>query len=158
MAIYDTLDEFINDVQQLSESSPDYIAKELDIDIRYTDELPNDFLGLADPIQQVIFINDQIDDNFKLFIIAHELTHVVLGEIAAAYLKSSYVTNLKVEKEANEGAISLLLRYYSNVTGFKISEINTNNFMATFEIPAKYHFYVEEIIENLGPYKKPPTD
>ncbi|MFD1466503.1 ImmA/IrrE family metallo-endopeptidase [Lapidilactobacillus mulanensis] len=149
MALYETLDEFLIDTDKLSGQDPETICESLGIDICYTDKLPDAYLGLSDPIQKAIFINEKVSEPFSNFLVAHELTHNVLGDVPAAYLDSSYVTYLKVENEANSGAISLLIRYYMNSTGIEIRDFNIINFLDNFEIPYTYYFMVQDVVEKV---------
>lgn len=144
MAIYETLDEFLS----TANDDPEMICESLDIDVEYTSELPEEYLGLSDPLQQVIFINKKINQPFSRFILAHELTHTVLGDLPAAYLKSTYVTYLKVENEADQGALTLLLRSYTKTFDIELEDFNILAFLRYYQIPETYYFMVENIIEH----------
>lgn len=150
MALYQTLNEFLIDTNNYVELSPEMICDNLDIDVCHTDKLPDDYLGLADPIQRVIFVNNKVNKPFSNFIIAHELTHAVLGDVPAAYLKSTYTSYLKVENEANHGALTLLNRYYLTTLNIELEDIDVTRFLEAFKIPESYYFMTEDVLEKMA--------
>lgn len=150
MALYNTLDEFLLDTNDCSELLPETICENMDIDVCHTDKLPNDYLGLADPIQRVVFINNNVSKPFSNFIIAHELTHAVLGDVPAAYLQSTYTSYLKIENEANHGAITLLIRYYLTTLGIDLENLDITNFLNAFKIPGSYYFMTQDVLEKMA--------
>lgn len=118
------------------------------INIVCNEELPKHYLGVAVPRINTIFINPFNNTISKDFIIAHEVCHVLLGIETSAFYNSSYVTNIKIEKVANNGAIFLLLRqYFSNITS-TLDFFSIENFLETYKIPYMYYFQVEELISN----------
>ncbi|MED5073383.1 ImmA/IrrE family metallo-endopeptidase [Anoxybacillus geothermalis] len=60
---------------------------------------------------QIIHINDELDEPMKRFVCAHELGHAVLHpELSTSFLRKNTLFCMdKVEREANEFAVELLL-------------------------------------------------
>ncbi|MFC4618624.1 ImmA/IrrE family metallo-endopeptidase [Camelliibacillus cellulosilyticus] len=60
---------------------------------------------------QIIHINDELDEPMKRFVCAHELGHAVLHpELSTSFLQKNTLFYMdKIEREANEFAVELLL-------------------------------------------------
>lgn len=60
---------------------------------------------------QIIHINDELDEPMKRFVCAHELGHAVLHpELSTSFLRKNTLFYMdKIEREANEFAVELLL-------------------------------------------------
>ncbi|MCD2257101.1 ImmA/IrrE family metallo-endopeptidase [Agrilactobacillus fermenti] len=147
---YNTLDEFLDSVDDSGITDPVRLCHFYDVDIDITDRLPSNILGYSDPIQRVIFINSAVHLPFQYMLIGHELTHNVLGEEPAAYYASSYTPTLKSEKQANDGALYILVKSYMDKADLDSPwQINVSNFLEYFDIPEMYFYQVEQTIRRL---------
>lgn len=106
--------EIKNIVERYKSTDPEEILKGKDIDI-----IPFE-LGscwaykITDRRCTVILINQNLQQGYRRFILAHELGHVVLHktENTTFYLKNNIGNVPKIEREANEFATKLLLLDY----------------------------------------------
>lgn len=141
--IFENLDEDVTDPLQL--------AKDFDCKV-IESELPNHIQGFTEPTSQYIFINRDLNEMFKKFVIAHELVHALLDSGSSYLLENERVSTLKTEARANKGAFFLLLRnyyYVLNIDGFNIC-----NFMNFYHIPEKYFYFFNECLIDLKTFKK----
>ncbi|XRJ96368.1 hypothetical protein ACPBEI_08185 [Latilactobacillus sakei] len=119
---------------------------DFNIEIVNTDNMPDKYLGFAIPGTRTIFMKNGITHINPEFIEAHETTHILLGSIPAAFYNSSYVSNRKVESQANEGAYFILLRKYVNNFDLSREDFILENFMNSYKIPNMYYFQVQKFI------------
>lgn len=122
------------------------LITEFDIDIVRTDEMPETLLGLALPKTRTIFLNSNNSTIGESFILAHELTHVLMGVESAAFYRSSYVSTRKTEVAANDGAFFMLIKEF--ITKWSIDKFNFNveNFINYYRIPSMYYFQVQAFV------------
>ncbi|MCS6142280.1 ImmA/IrrE family metallo-endopeptidase [Latilactobacillus curvatus] len=122
------------------------LITEFDIDIVRTDEMPETLLGLALPKTRTVFLNNNQSTIGESFILAHELTHVLMGVESAAFYRSSYVSTRKTEVAANDGAFFMLIKEF--VSKWNIDKINFNieNFINYYRIPSMYYFQVQDFV------------
>ena len=113
---------------------PFRIAAEYDIHILYEELGKN--LGYFSNLFRIktIRINDHADPFLKPFICAHELGHALLHPHAGthAFNRNSFISNCKIEKEANQFAVELLFPD-ELIAGHP--EIDIYNLARTFGIP-----------------------
>ena len=125
--LWHNLDENVTDPQQ--------IAKDFDCPV-LEKALPTHIYGFTEPISQYIFINGSLDNQFKKFVIAHELIHALLDDTPSYLSTLSNVNTIKKEARANKGAFLLLLRHY--LSFLSPETINLSQFMDFYNIPNKY--------------------
>lgn len=139
-----------SDLQQylINQNMLDYtkLITEFDIDIVRTDEMPNTLLGLALPKTRTIFLNNNKSTIGESFILAHELTHVLMGVESAAFYKSSYVSTRKTEVAANEGAFFMLIKEFINKWSIDKFNFNVENFINYYRIPSMYYFQIQSFV------------
>ena len=99
------------EIKKAKTNNPFEIAKHKNIIIRYF-PLGNT-LGfyMKNVRQQVITINCDIDEYLMMFVCAHELGHAILhpNESTPFLHKNTFFSKDKIEREANEFAVNLLL-------------------------------------------------
>lgn len=122
------------------------LITEFDIDIVRTDEMPETLLGLALPKTRTIFLNNNRSTIGESFILAHELTHVLMGVESAAFYKSSYVSTRKTEVAANEGAFFMLIKEFISKWSIDKLNFNVENFINYYHIPSMYYFQVQAFV------------
>lgn len=127
--------KFANDIANIYDTrNPFHIAAENDIHILYEELGKN--LGYFSNLFRIktIRINDHADPFLKPFICAHELGHALLHPHAGthAFNRNSFISNCKIEKEANQFAVELLFPD-ELIAGHP--EIDIYNLARTFGIP-----------------------
>lgn len=127
--------KFANDIANIHDTrNPFHIATENDIHILYEELGKN--LGYFSNLFRIktIRINDHADPFLKPFICAHELGHALLHPHAGthAFNRNSFISNCKIEKEANQFAVELLF-LDELIAGHP--EIDIYNLARTFGIP-----------------------
>lgn len=124
--------------------NPFTIAKELGIDIQYTDKLPSDQSGLAVPDLNVIFLDSYSkDERFRYFLCAHELKHIIEDSGIQSYYNISNKTKSQIEYEANQEAIKILIPYYNMENNIDRST-TYQHIMSMYDIPEDLDFMVEK--------------
>ena len=141
---FNSISEFVNELDS-DITDPYQIAKDFDLKIMEAD-LPNNINGFCDPTSQVIFINKNIDNRFKLFVLAHEIVHAMIDSEPAA-LENNKVNTLKTESRANNGAFYILERNFKAINDISLNDININCFMKFYNIPTYYFYFVEHYFE-----------
>lgn len=140
-----TLNSIIKEAAKRAGSyNPFAIAKELGIDIQYTDKLPSDQSGLAVPDLNVIFLDSyHKDGRFKYFLCSHELKHIIEDSGIQGYYNISNKTKSQLEYEANQEAIKILIPYYDMENNI---DRNTTyqHIMSMYDIPEDLDFMVEK--------------
>lgn len=126
---------FANDIADIHDSrNPFRIAAENNIHILYEELGEN--LGYFSQLFRIktIRINNLADPFLQPFICAHELGHALLHPHAGthAFNRNSFIANCKIEKEANQFAVELLLPD-ELIAGHP--EIDIYNLARTFGIP-----------------------
>lgn len=98
--------------------------------------------SFADTESGSIFINSNNFNRRQLaFQVAHEIAHILNGDKSSHYLGfNSIFSDPKVELSANRTAISMLIPYYADERN--IEQLNSDEFMKTFEIPT----HLEKIV------------
>lgn len=108
------------EIKKAKTNNPFEIADHKNIIIRYF-PLGNT-LGfyMKNVRQQVITINCDIDDYLMMFVCAHELGHAILhpNENTPFLHKNTLFSKAKIEREANEFAVNLLL-YDKNLEDYE---------------------------------------
>lgn len=102
---------FANDIADIHDTrDPFRIAAENDIHILYEELGKN--LGYFSQLFRIktIQINSRLGNSLRPFVCAHELGHALLHPYAGthAFNSNSFLTNCKIEKEANLFAVELL--------------------------------------------------
>lgn len=133
-----------NASKAISSYDPFELAKELSIEIQFTDELPSGYFGLSIPELDVIFIhNSFMDKQASYFYCAHELFHTVEDSGIQGYYNVSNLTKNRIEYSTNQKAICLLIKLFS--VKFEITLLTTyQHIMSAFDIPEDLDFMVEE--------------
>lgn len=118
-------------------------AKELGINIEFV-QIERLAFYMAE--SRTIFLNSQlVDENAGAFHMSHELGHYLNDH--NSYKKYYYATSksmAKMEYEANEIAIELLLEFYLEDCVTEKEQINPIKFMETFNISS----YLENCVTN----------
>lgn len=98
-------------LDKLTSHDPFMIAEELSIHVLEHDL--DEIYGYYGKIHNSRFIvlNQRLNENFKRFTCAHELGHALLhpDELTPKLTRKTMVSNLKIEREANEFATKLLI-------------------------------------------------
>ncbi|WP_368251361.1 ImmA/IrrE family metallo-endopeptidase [Enterococcus sp. 2201sp1_2201st1_B8_2201SCRN_220225] len=132
----DFISYIIMTYSETSSYDPYIICDYEDIDIVYTNQLPNKVSGLASPEMRTIFMDDSLEDtNFKKFLLAHELYHVLYHEGVMTYHDSYNLNKNKLEFESNRGATTLLLLEYISNDEIPIEYLTLEHFMTSYSIP-----------------------
>ncbi|MGM0215022.1 ImmA/IrrE family metallo-endopeptidase [Enterococcus sp. AZ109] len=93
--------------------NPFALAEYLDFDIEYTNDLPEDYEGLAVSELKVLFLSEKFrNTRFCYFLCAHELVHGTRHNGIQAYYNLNRKTKKDLENEADVGAIALLCNFY----------------------------------------------
>lgn len=132
--IWDNLDDDVTDPYQ--------VAKDFDC-IVIEKTLPKHIHGFTEPISQYIFVNRKLNNQFKKFVISHELIHSLIDQSPSYLEENSCINTIKKEARANKGALFLLLRNYYSI--FDINELDVLEFMKYYQIPEKYYYFLNNV-------------
>ncbi|MFY8330649.1 ImmA/IrrE family metallo-endopeptidase [Vagococcus carniphilus] len=99
--------------------------------------------------EKTIFINNKLLEKNSDFEISHELGHCIKkhDELTAYYNISDYSRN-KLEYEANQIAIQILLTIWINEYDLQKEQLNAVKFMEYYQIPSRLEFCVKETMLN----------
>lgn len=99
--------------------------------------------------EKTIFINNKLLEKNSDFEISHELGHCIKkhDELTAYYNISDYSRN-KLEYEANQIAIQILLTIWINEYDLQKEQLNAVKFMEYYKIPSRLEFCVKETMLN----------
>ena len=142
---FSSISEFVNELDN-DITDPYQIAKDFKLKIIETDLLSNNINAFCEPTSQVIFINKNINNRFKLFVLSHEIIHALL-DYHLAMLENNTVNTLKTESRANNGAFYILERNFKAINDISLNDININCFMQFYNIPTYYFYFVEHYFE-----------
>ncbi|MDU0319001.1 MULTISPECIES: ImmA/IrrE family metallo-endopeptidase [unclassified Enterococcus] len=110
------VDELHEIAKKIGTYNPFAIAEYKNVDIVFTDKLPENQMGLAVSELEVAFIKSYFREQpFSLFLCAHELTHVIFHDGIQAYYNRNRFAKGKIENEADKGAVYLLVNYYAEL-------------------------------------------
>lgn len=124
------------------------IVNELGLDLIFTD-MDRSGMYFADE-KAIILSNKLIEDNSE-FEISHELGHCIKKhEDYAAYYNATSSSRNKLEREANEIAIQILLEVYLNEYDMEKEELNVVKFMEYYKISSHLEDCVKESMLNFG--------
>ncbi|GAX04592.1 hypothetical protein IWT140_02234 [Secundilactobacillus pentosiphilus] len=100
--------------------------------------------SLADTRNRKILINTGQPDQQQIpFQVAHEISHVMTNDKSTHLLAfNSIHSDPQIETRANRGAVDMLLPYYTDER--QIEQLNVNEFMTCFDIPAHLEKIVAE--------------
>lgn len=111
-----TIDDLNSIGDQLNDHNPFKIAEYLGIDVVFTEKLPNTNMGLAVSELKVAFIDSEFwDKPFSYFLCAHELVHAIGHNGIQPYYNFNELAKGKIENEADNGAIKLIVNYYFEI-------------------------------------------
>lgn len=111
-----TIDELDEIAKKIGTYNPFAIAEYKNVNIIFTDNLPENQMGLAISELKVAFIKSHFQEQpFSFFLCAHELTHVIFHDGIQAYYNTNKYAKGKVENEADKGAVFLLVNYYAEL-------------------------------------------
>lgn len=99
--------------------------------------------------EKTIFISNKLLDKNSDFEISHELGHCIKkhDKLTAYYNINEYSRN-KVEYEANQIAIQILLTIWVNEYDLQKEQLNAVKFMEYYKIPSRLEFCVKETMLN----------
>ncbi|MEG2253816.1 MAG: ImmA/IrrE family metallo-endopeptidase [Vagococcus sp.] len=99
--------------------------------------------------EKTIFLSDKLLDKNSDFEISHELGHCIKkhDELTAYYNTNDYSRN-KIEYEANQIAIQILLTIWVNEYDLHKEQLNAVKFMEYYKIPSRLEFCVRETMLN----------
>ena len=124
------------------------IVNDMGLDLIFTDM---DRSGIYFADEKVIFLSDKLLENNSDFEISHELGHCIKKhEELSAYYNATDYSRRKLEFEANQIAIEILLFIWSNEYDFEREQLNAVKFMEYYNIPWNLESYVRESMLNYG--------
>lgn len=122
------------------------MAKRLDIRVEWSD-LFNKYTPPASSTkyQSIVMNNNWHNQNELAFQLAHEIAHVLNhDDCEMAFYHASYSSQERIEREANIGAIKLLLPIFEDM-GY---ENNPIKFMQLFHVPNYLFDNVVKVMKN----------
>lgn len=134
--VWDSLDNDVTDPYQIAKDFDCVVMEKI---------LPKHIQGFTEPIFQYIFVNQELKQRFKQFVVAHELIHCLIDKSPSYLEENSSVNTIKKEARANKGAFFLLLRHYYSI--FNVNEFDILDFMNYYQIPEKYYYFFEQCIK-----------
>jgi len=148
--IYDTLSEGLTAIDQLGTYNPDEIISAFDMDLNYSDDMPNHINGYTFPLTRTLFINSKyLGKLTEIHPKCHEIIHCLLDNNAEPLLESSYVSNTKIEARANNGAFYIMTKWYLEKTGINLADFNILDLAETFSLDAKLIYPAANIAEKI---------
>lgn len=124
------------------------MAKRLDIRVEWSD-LFNKYTPPASSTkyQSIVMNNNWHNQNELAFQLAHEIAHVLNhDDCEMAFYHASYSSQERIEREANNGAIKLLLPIFNDM-GY---ENNPVKFMQVFHVPNYLFDNVTKIMKGIA--------
>lgn len=122
-------------------------AKMLGIRVEWSDELDQYTPPAASTKYNCIVMNSNWHDKKEIpFQLAHEISHILNHDNCIAFYHASYSSKERMEREANLGAIQLLLPIFRDM-GY---ENNPVTFMKAFNIPG---YLLDNVIKIMKKYK-----
>lgn len=101
--------------------------------------------GIYDADDRVIFLSDKLLERNSDFEISHELAHCIKKhEELSAYYHATDSGRRKLEREANEVAIKILLNIYMNEYDLEKEQLNAVKFMEYYKISGHLEDCVRE--------------
>ncbi|MDT2813788.1 ImmA/IrrE family metallo-endopeptidase [Vagococcus carniphilus] len=99
--------------------------------------------------EKIIFVSNKLLEKNSDFEISHELGHCIKkhDELTSYYNISDYSRN-KLEYEANQIAIQILLTIWVNEYDLQKEQLNAVKFMEYYKIPSRLEFCVKETMLN----------
>ena len=99
--------------------------------------------------EKTIFINNKLLEKNSDFEISHELGHCIKkhDKLTDYYNINEYSRN-KLEYEANQIAIQILLTIWINEYDLQKEQLNAVKFMEYYQIPSRLEFCVKETMLN----------
>ncbi|MFW7432860.1 ImmA/IrrE family metallo-endopeptidase [Vagococcus carniphilus] len=99
--------------------------------------------------EKTIFINNKLLEKNSDFEISHELGHCIKkhNKLTDYYNINEYSRN-KLEYEANQIAIQILLTIWINEYDLQKEQLNAVKFMEYYQIPSRLEFCVKETMLN----------
>lgn len=101
--------------------------------------------------EKVIFLSNKLLERNSDFEISHELGHCIKKhEELSAYYNATNYSRRKLEFEANQIAIEILLFIWSNEYDIEREQLNAVKFMEYYHIPWNLESCVRESMKNYG--------
>ena len=148
--IYDTLSEGLTAIDQLGTYNPDEIISAFDMDLNYSDDMPNHINGYTFPLTRTLFINSKYADRIsEIHPKCHEIIHCLLDNSAEPLLESSYVSNTRIEARANDGAFYIMVKWYLQKTDIEPANFNILNFAKVFNLDPKLIYPAANVAEKI---------
>lgn len=148
--IFNTLDEGLMAIDHLGNYNPDNIIKSFDMDLHYSNLMPNSINGYTFPLTRTLFINSKyMDKNTEVHPKCHEIIHCLVDNNAEPLLESSYVSNSRIEARANNGAFYIMIKWYLQLTGIEPSDFNILRFKEAFNLDPKLIYPAANVAEKI---------
>lgn len=148
--IFSSLEEGLIAIDHLGTYDPDEIIKAFDIDLIYSDLMPNNINGYTFPLTRTLFINSKyLGRMTEIHPKCHEIIHCFVDNNAEPLLESSYVSNTRFEARANNGAFYIMVKWYLQRTGINPINFNILRFAETFSLDSKLIYPAANIAEKI---------
>jgi len=148
--IYSSLEEGLVAIDQLGAYDPDKIIKAFNIDLHYSNLMPDHINGYTFPLTRTLFINSKYADRIsEIHPKCHEIIHCLLDNSAEPLLESSYVSNTRIEARANEGAFYIMVKWYLQKTDIEPANFNILNFVKIFSLDPKLIYPAANVAEKI---------
>lgn len=145
--IFTTLDEALTDIKSLGTWDLDHLMKHYQIACHYVDTLPDNINGYTIPDTRTCFINSKVES--PLFVCHHEFTHVLLDQSTEPLIDASFVSNSKIESQANHGALYVMINNYIDKCNVDPDDFNIMHFAAAYDLDSKYILDARNIAEKI---------
>ena len=123
-------------------------ATEYHIDVKWKHFSPTTPPGSSYEYRRVVMNLDWHRPEELIFQLAHELAHVIHGDIGdVVFYHASFTGKESIEYKANVGAVELLVPFYCQ--GTEIQCVNSANFMQSFHVP---HYLSSVVSEEIKKY------
>ena len=123
-------------------------AEEYHIAVKWKHFSPTTPPGSSYEYRRVVMNLDWHRPEELIFQLAHELAHVIHGDIGdVVFYHASFTGKESIEYKANVGAVELLVPFYCQ--GTEIQCVNSANFMQSFHVP---HYLSSVVSEEIKEY------
>lgn len=120
------------------------IIDQLKVKIVYDDNLEDDGHYIA--CCNIIIINNNLDDHFKVLVLLHELGHAALHQDNYELYKLTFSLHSKMEKQADEFMIEETLESYLSSGLIEANQINYIHFIELNDFDIKYVPFVKKLL------------
>ncbi len=128
------------------------LAKRLGVTVVFLNNFPRG--GCYLPEYDVIYIQEDLPEYRKIYVLSHELGHVQQKDYSIAY-NGSPINHLKMEYEADLDAIKFLVTHLEDIESMEPEQINFMHFMEQYNIDYSWEPKVKEVISNYIYLTKP---